>query len=85
MVSSLGAMEEEKRESKAAARLDEIEQETIDRQVNNPKLTFGYTALVRYAKTKEAFAMIVATVASIVAGATMPFMTVRFIEAILEP
>ncbi|OSS43271.1 hypothetical protein B5807_12119 [Epicoccum nigrum] len=78
MVSSLGAMEEEKRESKAASRLDEIEQETIDRQVNNPKLTFGYTALVRYAKTKEAFAMIVATVASIVAGATMPFMTLVY-------
>jgi hypothetical protein len=58
------------------AGLSEQEKEIIERQLVAPKLTVGYFALFRYASRNEVLIMIVAVIASIAAGATMPLMTV---------
>jgi ATP-binding cassette subfamily B (MDR/TAP) protein 1 len=58
--------------------LSEQEREIIERQIDAPKLTIGYFALFRYASRVEVLIMIVALVASIAAGATMPLMTVVY-------
>jgi ATP-binding cassette subfamily B (MDR/TAP) protein 1 len=59
--------------------LNQAEKEIINRQLEALSLTVGYFALFKYAKTNEIIVMIVALVASIVAGAIMPLMTVRFL------
>lgn len=58
------------------AGLSEQEKEIIERQIDAPKLTVGYFALFRYATKNEFLIMIIALIASIAAGATMPLMTV---------
>lgn len=58
------------------AGLNEQEKEIINRQLDAPKLTVGYFALFRYAHAHEIIIMVIALIASIAAGATMPLMTV---------
>lgn len=60
------------------ASLSEQEKEIIDRQTSAPNLTVGYFSLFRYASTKEKLIMVIAFIASVGAGATMPLMTVRY-------
>jgi hypothetical protein len=66
------------------AGLSEQEKEIIERQIDAPKLQISYFALFRYAKKNEVLIMVVALIASIAAGATMPLMTVCsiFIEIV---
>jgi ATP-binding cassette subfamily B (MDR/TAP) protein 1 len=68
----------EARAASPMAGLSEQEKEIIQRQIDAPKLTVGYFALFRYANWAELAIMFVAVIASIVAGAVMPLMTVRF-------
>jgi ATP-binding cassette subfamily B (MDR/TAP) protein 1 len=58
------------------AGLSEQEREIIERQLDAPKLQISYFALFRYANKNEVLIMVVALIASIAAGATMPLMTV---------
>ena len=58
------------------AGLSSEEKEIIERQTASPQLKIGYFSLFRYANKKEALIMVVATIASIAAGAVMPLMTV---------
>jgi hypothetical protein len=74
---SHGVPVEEKAASPMAG-LSEQEREIIQRQIDAPKVTVGYFALFRYANWAELAIMFVAVIASIVAGAVMPLMTVSF-------
>ncbi|KAF2731980.1 P-loop containing nucleoside triphosphate hydrolase protein [Polyplosphaeria fusca] len=58
--------------------LSDEEQKTIDRQLHMPKLKVGYFSLYRYADKKDAIIMLVAFVASVVAGAVLPLMTLVY-------
>jgi ATP-binding cassette subfamily B (MDR/TAP) protein 1 len=60
------------------ANLNEQEKDVITRQIVAPKLSVSYFALFRYANTAEILIMIVALIASIAAGATMPLMTLVY-------
>jgi ATP-binding cassette subfamily B (MDR/TAP) protein 1 len=62
--------------SSSVAGLSENEKSIIDRQTKAPSEKVGYFALFRYADKKDAAVMLVATIASIVAGACLPLMTV---------
>ncbi|KAF2463974.1 P-loop containing nucleoside triphosphate hydrolase protein [Lindgomyces ingoldianus] len=57
---------------------NEEEKEIINRQLVAPTLTIGYFALFRYANMNELIIMVIALVASIAAGATMPLMTLVY-------
>ncbi|KAH8723383.1 P-loop containing nucleoside triphosphate hydrolase protein [Phaeosphaeriaceae sp. PMI808] len=60
------------------AGLSEQEKEIIEKQLDAPTLTVGYLSLFRYASRNEVLIMVLAFVASIAAGATMPLMTVVY-------
>lgn len=62
--------------------LSDQEKGIIDLQVTAPTLTVGYFSLFRYASRKDVIIMVVATIASIAAGAVMPLMTVRNLSPI---
>jgi ATP-binding cassette subfamily B (MDR/TAP) protein 1 len=56
--------------------LSEDERMIIDKQLAAPNEKIGFFALFRYAKSKDIFIMAVGIIASIVAGACLPLMTV---------
>ncbi|KAH7383906.1 leptomycin B resistance protein pmd1 [Pyrenochaeta sp. MPI-SDFR-AT-0127] len=60
------------------AGLNDQEKEIIERQVTAPTLTVGYFSLFRYASRKDTAIMVLATIASIAAGAVMPLMTLVY-------
>ncbi|KAF1848955.1 leptomycin B resistance protein pmd1 [Cucurbitaria berberidis CBS 394.84] len=60
------------------AGLTEQEKEIIERQLTAPTLTVGYFSLFRYASRKDKMVMVLATIASIAAGAVMPLMTLVY-------
>ncbi|KAH7412302.1 P-loop containing nucleoside triphosphate hydrolase protein [Phaeosphaeria sp. MPI-PUGE-AT-0046c] len=60
------------------AGLSEKEREIIERQIDAPKLEISYFSLFRYANKHESLVMVVAFIASVAAGATMPLMTVVY-------
>jgi ATP-binding cassette subfamily B (MDR/TAP) protein 1 len=60
------------------SRLNPAEKEIIDRQTLAPNEKVGYFSLFRYADGKDFVVMFVALIASIVAGACLPLMTVRW-------
>ena len=60
----------------AMAGLTAEEKEIIEIQTNSPKLTVGYFSLFRYANKKQALIMVLSGIASIIAGAVLPLMTV---------
>jgi ATP-binding cassette, subfamily B (MDR/TAP), member 1 len=62
--------------SSTAGGLSEDEQKIISKQLDAPDEKVGYFALFRYANKKDIAIMVVATIASIVAGACLPLMTV---------
>ena len=62
--------------SSTAEGLSEAEKSIIDKQLDAPNEKVGYFALFRYANGKDVAIMVVATIASIVAGACLPLMTV---------
>ncbi|KAF2871403.1 P-loop containing nucleoside triphosphate hydrolase protein [Massariosphaeria phaeospora] len=61
-----------------ATSLTDEEQQIIDKQLHNPQLKVGYFSLFRYATNKDVAIMLVATLASIAAGAVMPLMTLVY-------
>ena len=58
--------------------LSDEEQKIIDKQLHVPSLKVGYFSLFRYANRKEWLIMLVSFIASIVAGAVMPLMTLVY-------
>jgi ATP-binding cassette subfamily B (MDR/TAP) protein 1 len=63
----------------AMAGLTAEDKEIIEIQTNSPKLTVGYFSLFRYANKKQALIMVLSGIASIVAGAVLPLMTVSLL------
>jgi ATP-binding cassette, subfamily B (MDR/TAP), member 1 len=61
-----------------ALSLSDEEQKIIDKQLHSPTLNVGYFTLFRYANRKEWLIMLVSFIASIVAGAVMPLMTLVY-------
>ncbi|KAF1951528.1 P-loop containing nucleoside triphosphate hydrolase protein [Byssothecium circinans] len=62
----------------STAGLNEQEKAIIDKQTDAPNEKVGYFALFRYADKKDALVILVATIASIAAGAAMPLMILVF-------
>jgi ATP-binding cassette subfamily B (MDR/TAP) protein 1 len=71
--------------SSTAEGLSEDERNIIDRQLNAPNEKVGYFSLFRYANAKDMSIMAVATIASIVAGACLPLMTVSICLNLQSP
>ncbi|KAF2119336.1 P-loop containing nucleoside triphosphate hydrolase protein [Lophiotrema nucula] len=71
------ALEDEKPTSPTAG-LTIDERQIIDKQLHVPTLKVGYFSLYRYADKKDVIIMVVATIASIAAGAVLPLMTLVY-------
>ncbi|PVH90867.1 multidrug resistance protein-like protein 1 [Periconia macrospinosa] len=65
-------------QSSTAAGLNAVEKNIIDRQTSAPNEKVGYFALFRYADKKDVAVMFVAMLASIIAGACLPLMTLVY-------
>ncbi|KAF2475413.1 leptomycin B resistance protein pmd1 [Lindgomyces ingoldianus] len=79
---SASAQDDEKRasgeETPATTTLSDEEKQIIEKQLHMPKKSVGYFSLFRYANRKEALIMAIAAIASIVAGAVLPLMTLVY-------
>lgn len=65
-------------DASSAAGLSEVEKEIMHRQLDAPNEKVGYFALFRYANRHEMLIMFVSFLASVVAGACLPLMTLVY-------
>ena len=65
------------------AHLPEHEASILRKQLDVPEVKVGYTTLFRYATTLDWVIFVIAVLASIIAGAAMPLMTVSMVDILL--
>lgn len=71
-------VELEKEPTSPAPALTEDEKQIIEKQVFVPRKKIGYFSLFRYANKVETLIMVIAALASIIAGAVLPLMTLVY-------